>query len=163
MIMKPRYFIVLLSLCYTGWAQAEIYKRVDGDGHVTYSSTPLKGARKLKLQPLTTMPPPPPMRERDNEGAADFPRVDSATQKRRDNTSKQILEDELATEQKALAEARKNLQDGSENPEVYTDKEGKVYQNVAKQNEKMNFLHKQLQMHEKNIAALKTELSNRNK
>lgn len=158
--MKPRYFFLLWSLCYIGWAQAEIYKRVDADGHVTYSSIPLKGSKKLRLEPLPTISPPPRAR---NEESADFPRVDSATQKGRDNTSKQILEDELATEEKALAEAQKNLQDGADNPEIYTDKDGKVYQNLAKQEAKMSALQKQVQMHEKNIVALKTELSNRNK
>ncbi|MFA5826050.1 MAG: DUF4124 domain-containing protein [Gallionellaceae bacterium] len=160
--MKLRYILVLWCLCYIGWAQAEIYKRIDAEGHVTYSSTPLKGAKKLHLEPLSTMPPPPP-RARNSEDSSDFPRVDSATQKSRDNSSRQILEDELATEEKALAEARKNLQKGSESPETYTGDDGKVYTNVAKQEEKMNALQKQVQVHEKNIGALKTELSNRNK
>ncbi len=160
--MKPRYFFVLCCLFHMGWAHAEIYKRVDADGHVTYSSTPLKGAKKLNLEPLQTMPSPPSpvsQRTRSNEGAADFPRVDSATQKSRDHTRKQILEDELATEVKALADARKKLQEGAENPETYTDKNGKVYRHAAKQEEKMTALQEQVQMHEKNIAALKTELS----
>jgi len=55
-IMKLSYFLVLWSLCYSSWAQAEIYKRVDADGHVTYSSTPLKGGKKLHLAPLPTVP-----------------------------------------------------------------------------------------------------------
>lgn len=159
MIMKPRYFVVLWGLCYIGWAQAEIYKRVDADGHVTYSSSPLKGAKKLHLKPLSTITPLPHTR---NEGAADFPRVDSATQKNRDNTSLHILEDELATEEKALVEAQKNLREEAENPEIYTGKDGKIYQNLAKQDEKMMALQKQVQIHEKNIVALKIELANRN-
>ena len=73
------------------------------------------------------------------------------------------MEDELATEEKALTQARNDLQQGAENPEVYTAKDGKVYRNVAKQDEKMSTLQEQVQMHEKNIAALKTELSNSNK
>ncbi len=159
--MKLHYLLVLWSLCYAGWAQAEIYKRIDADGHVTYSSTPLKGAKKLHLEPLPTVPPP--ARPRNNEGAADFPRVDSATQKGRDNTRRQILEDELATEERALADARRDLQEGAENPETYAAKDGKIYRNVAKQDEKMSGLQEQVQMHEKNIEALKVELSKRNK
>lgn len=158
--MKLPYFLVLSSLCYIGLAQAEIYKRVDADGHVTYSSVPLKGAKKLHLEPLPTMPAP---RARSKEASADFPRVDSATQKGRDNNSRQILVDELASEEKALAEARKNLQEGAENPETTSGQDGKPYLNVAKQEEKMSALLKQVQIHEKNISALKTELSNRNK
>jgi hypothetical protein len=153
--MKLFYFLVILSLSPVENAQAEIYKRVDADGHVTYSSTPLKGGKKLHLTPLPTVPPH--VQSKDN--SADFPRVDTATQKGRDNTRRQILQDELATEEKALAEARSNLQIGTENPEIYTDKDGKIYRNVSKQEEKINALQEQVQIHEKNIAALNTELS----
>lgn len=154
-----RFFLVLCSLCHFGNAHAEIYKRVDADGHVTYSSTPMKGSHILQLKPLPTLPPPPHAR-RQQESAADFPRVDSATQKSRDHTRRQILEDELASEEKALTEARKKLQEGAENPEVYQSKDGKTYRNAARQEEKMAGLQDQVQVHEKNIAALKTELSN---
>ena len=156
--MKLRYFLVIGCLLHIGWAQADIYKRVDADGHVTYSSRPLKGGKKLHLAPLPTVPP----HVANKDSATDFPRVDSATQKGRDNTRKQILQDELATEEKALAEARINLQTGAENPETYTDKDGKVYRNVSKQEDKINALQEQVQMHEKNIAALKIELSKSN-
>lgn len=157
--MKLRYILAIWGLFYTGWVHAEIYKRVDADGHVTYSSTPLKGGKKLHLAPLQTIPP----RATSKDNIADFPRVDTATQKGRDNTRKQILEDELGTEEKALAAARNNLQAGTEHPEIYTDKDGKVYRNIAKQDEKMNALQEQVQMHEKNIAALKIELSKNSK
>ncbi len=157
--MKLFSFLVIWGLLSVQTAQAEIYKRVDADGHVTYSSTPLKGGKKLHLTPLPTVPPH--VSAKDN--SADFPRVDTATQKGRDNTRRQILQDELSTEEKALAEARNNLQAGAENPETYTDKDGKVYRNVSKQDEKMNALQELVQMHEKNIAALNTELSKNNK
>ena len=160
--MKLRYILAILITFYIGSAQAEIYKRIDADGHVTYSSTPMKGAKKLHLSPLQTIPPHATTNENKNI-VADFPRVDAATQKGRDNTRRQILDDELATEEKALTVARSNLQTGAENPEVYTDKDGKIYRNVAKQDEKMNTLQEQVQMHEKNIAALKIELSKTSK
>lgn len=156
-----RLFLAIGSLCFIGIAHAEIYKRVDADGHVTYSSEPLKGSHKLQLKPLPTMTarPPRPHSTKATD-SADFPRVDSVTQKSRDNTRKQILEDELASEEKALSEARRKFQEGAENPEVYMSKDGKTYRNVAKQEEKMAALQDQVQVHEKNIAALKTELSN---
>src|SRR5487761_2431759 len=105
--MLLRNFLVICILFYIGHAQADIYKRVDADGHVTYSSTPLKGGKKLHLAPLPTV-----SHQAISKGGnpADFPQIDSATQKGRDRTRRQILEDELATEQKALLEARGNLQ-----------------------------------------------------
>jgi predicted RNase H-like nuclease (RuvC/YqgF family) len=104
-----------------------------------------------------------PPRTPSKDISADFPRVDTATQKGRDITRRQILLDELATEEKALAEARNNLQAGAENPEIYTDKDGKIYRNVSKQEEKISALQEQVLNHEKNIAALNTELSKTNK
>lgn len=156
--MKLLGFLALVPLCSIGLAQAEIYKRVDADGHVTYSSTPLKGAKKLHLEPLPTLPAP--SYPRASASTADFPRVDAATQKSRDHTRRQILEDELASEEKALAEARRNYQEGAENPESYSTSDGKIYRNAAKQEEKMNGLKDQIQLHEKNIASLKTEIAN---
>lgn len=158
--MKLRHLFVLCCLAaYAMGAQAEIYKRVDDDGHVTYSSAPIKGAKKLHLEPLPTMAPP--VKPRNNESTSDF-RVNSDTQNRRDNTRRKILEDELATEQKALEEARAKLKEGQDNPEVYKNANGQTFRNVAKYEEKVNNLQEDVTSHEKNIEALKTELSHLN-
>src|SRR3970040_368904 len=101
--MKLRYILAVLCICAVP-VQAEIYKSVDENGHVTYSSTPIKGGKKIILEPLPTMVPP--ARARSTATPEDFPRVDGETQKRRDDTRRKILEDELAAEQKLLEEAR---------------------------------------------------------
>lgn len=154
--MKLRHlFILCCSATFASGAQAEIYKRVDEDGHVTYSSTPIKGGKKLHLEPLPTMAPPPKPKASDG-----FPRVNSETQSRRDDTRRKILEDELATEQKALEEARLRLKEGQENPEVYRTASGQTFRNVAKYEEKVKTLQDEVSAHEKNVQALQTELSN---
>jgi len=156
--MKLRHLPVLLcSMIFTVGAYADIYKRVDSEGHVTYSSTPIKGAKKLHLEPLPTMLPPG--RAEGSEKPSDF-RVNSETQSRRDNKRRKILEDELADEQKALDDARVKLKDGQDNPEVYHTASGQTFRNVAKYNEKVNALQEDVSSHEKNVEALKTELSN---
>ena len=152
--MRLYRFLILGVLCHVGAAHAEIYKRVDANGHVTYSSTPLKGSQKLQLAPLQTMPPPARMRARNREDAADFPRVDAATQKDRDSARRKILEDELVAEEKALAEVRRDLQE-SEKPESYTSKASR---GGARRDEK-SALQDRVETHEKNIEALKTELA----
>ena len=152
-------FVLCCSATFAIGAHAEIYKRVDEDGHVTYSSTPIKGSKKLHLEPLPTMAPP--AKPRNSESSPDF-RVNSETQSRRDNTRRKILEDELATEQKALEEARANLKEGQDNPEVYKNASGQTFRNVAKYEEKINNLQEDVTSHEKNIEALKTELSHLN-
>lgn len=167
--MTQLYFLLFCLLCSSSAAQAEIYKRVDADGHVTYSSTPLKGSQVLILSPLPkavtpaqtprTAPRAAP-NVRANSGGTNFPRVDTSTQKNRDNTRRQILQDELASEESALREARLNLQKGIETPEVYIDKDGKVYNSsTEKQHEKIGELKEQVRLHENNINALKSELS----
>jgi hypothetical protein len=155
--MKLRHlFVLCCSAAYAISAQADIYKRVDEDGHVTYSSVPIKGGKKVHLEPLPTMAPPPKM----PSTSENFPKVDSDTQTKRDSKRRKILEDELATEQKALEEARLKLKEGQDNPEVYKGANGQTFRNVAKYDEKVSALQADVDSHEKNVEALKTELSN---
>ena len=134
--------------------QAEIYKAVDAEGHVTYSSTPIKGGKKIILEPLPTMMPPGKARAPDS-----FPRVDGETQKNRDDTRFMILQNELAAEEKLLGEARQKLQEAEANPEVFRGQDGKTYRDVAKYDEKTKPLQAEVDLHQRNIAALRTELS----
>jgi hypothetical protein len=147
------------------FVQAEIYKAVDANGHVTYSSTPIKGGKKIVLEPLSTMAPPSQRPAASPEG---FPKVDGATQRGRDDTRRRILQDELSTEEKLLNGAKQALKEGEENPEVFKMVVGKrpdgspiteTRRNVAKYDEKIKSLNEQVDLHQKNIEALKTELS----
>jgi predicted RNase H-like nuclease (RuvC/YqgF family) len=103
------------------------------------------------------MAPPPKSTGKSSEG---FPRVNSETQNRRDDTRRKILEDELATEQKALEDARVKLKEGQDNPEVHKGPNGQTYRDVTKYEEKVTALQEEVSSHEKNLEALKTELSN---
>jgi len=140
--MKLRYLLLLWALFYVELAQAEIYKIVDSKGHVTYSSTPQRGAHTLQLAPLATKKHVK-HRSHANKEAANFPRVDRATQSKRDDQRKQILDDELSAERKALVKARSDLLDAVGDSESARDT-----------------IQAQITMHVKNIKALKTELSN---
>lgn len=154
--MKLLHLIVLCcSASYALVAHAEIYKRVDADGHVTYSSIPLRGSKKLHLEPLPTMDAPTKPRNGEN---SDF-RVNAETQGRRDIARRKILEDELATEQKALEDAQAKLRDAQENPAMSKNALGQIFQNVPANEEKLNTLQDDVSSHQQNIEALKTELS----
>lgn len=138
---------ILLSAALSLSAQAEIYKYVDENGRVTYSNIPKKGARKLDLEPLSTMPGAKPQASPNN-----FPKVDSSTQKKRDDSRRKILEEELAAEEKQLADAKKALAEGEgtrmgdeRNYQKYLDRVQKLKDDVAQ--------------HEKNVNALQKELS----
>ncbi|MEJ1958960.1 MAG: DUF4124 domain-containing protein [Nitrosomonadales bacterium] len=73
---------------YTNWALAEIYKSVDAEGHVTYSSTPSRRRKETGLE-RPYQPSPSPSRKTyshterasDNASPADFPKVAKETQK----------------------------------------------------------------------------------
>jgi hypothetical protein len=149
---------VLMGLGVHLGVHADIYKHVDADGHVTYSNVPIKGATKLDLEP-------PPSGGSSTKAAparsptpANFPRVDQQTQRQRDDKRRQILEDELANEKKALEEARRDYAEGEANPEMFTAANGKRFRNVPKYEEKMKGLQEGVSQHEKNIELLEKEL-----
>jgi len=151
--MKLGYLFSVLCAC-SMLAQAEIYKAVDENGHVTYSSTPIKGGKKIILEPLPTMMPPGKTQTPDN-----FPRVDDETQRGRDDTRRKILQDELNAEEKLLEGATQNMTEAESSPEVFKGADGRTYRNVAKYEEKIKPLQDQIDLHKQNIEALKTELS----
>ena len=129
-------------------ARADIYKKVDEDGRVTYSNVPSKGAQKLNLEPLNTVPSSKP----NTQPPGNFPRVDAETQKSRDNVRRKILEDELSQETAQLEEAKKALAEaesvrlgGERNYQKYLDRVQPFRDAVAE--------------HQKNIDALKQELA----
>lgn len=133
-------FGILLLCLVPSLALADIYKSVDADGHVTYSSAPIKGAKKIVLTPLA-----PSDRSRTSTTPHDFPKINEETQKGRDGSRRKILEDELKTEDDLLNKARQSLQAGEEH---------------RPKNEVMiKDLTKQVDLHQGNVFALKIEIS----
>jgi hypothetical protein len=158
---------ILLMLCLIGFnstAIAEIYKKVDENGHVTYSNVPIKGGVKLNVEPpVSTAPETPAARPRvKTPTPANFPRVDKETQTRRDDKRKQILTEELEAEKKALEEAKQAYTEGESMPEVFRTKDGKTRRNVAKYEEKMQRLQADVDAHQKNVELLQKELDSFN-
>ena len=84
---------------------------------------------------------------------AGFPKVDSATQKGRDDLRRKVLGDELATEEKLLADARIAYADGA--PAALAEERA----NVEKYRERIAKLRQSVSVHEKNVEALKKELA----
>ena len=140
--MKPGYLLALLCLVPL-LAQADIYKSVDANGHVTYSSAPIKGGKKVVLTPLPTSP----AAARSKATPQDFPKVTQETQRGRDDTRRKILEDELRIETGLLNEATQNLNSAQANPKL------------ARDDERRKELSGQMDLHQRNINALKIELS----
>jgi len=162
--MSKNILLLLCLLGFNGTTTAEIYKKVDENGHVTYSNVPIKGGVKLNVEPpVSTAPETPTARPRAKTPTpANFPRVDRETQTKRDDKRKQILLEELEAEKKALEEARVAYTEGEAVPEVFRTKDGKVRRNVAKYDEKMQRLKATVDAHERNIELLQKELDSFN-
>ena len=146
-------------------AFAEIYKRVDADGRITYSNVKTKGATRLELDPdaNTIVNNPPRVNEKssNNKRTAtpdSFPKVDKQTQNQRDSKRQDILKNELESEKAALEQAKKAYAEGESNPEVFRAANGKTFRNVPKFDEKMKDLQADVDSHQNNIQLLEKEL-----
>lgn len=146
----------------------EVYLCIDERGHKEYKNTgATKGCKKVDLPSITTVTAPPPRKaakdgkeptgaavaKAANSGPADFPKVDSATQKKRDSDSKQIFQDELKAEEQKLANYKKEFNNGQ--PERRGDEA-----NFAKYQDRVQQLRDDIARTEKNIEALKREIAN---
>jgi hypothetical protein len=143
--------LITVALVATGTARADVFKCTDPvSGKVTYtnSKTGEKGCTVLqKEQSVTTVPAPAPRKATPS----DFPRVDNDTQRSRDNDRRKILDSELESETQALAEAKKALadQEATRNGDE---------RNYAKVLERLKPFQEQVELHERNIDAIKTEI-----
>lgn len=157
--------VVTLSLLASMSAQAEIYKYVDPvTGAVEYTNQPKKGATRMNtadsLSEMGTGNKPSKgstvrvsTTSNLNSGSA-AASVDAGTQRTRDGTRRQVLVDELASEEKMLNEARSSFNNGKPLPMADEGLGSPKYIDRSKQ------IEKTLRHHERNVASLKQELSN---
>jgi hypothetical protein len=148
-------------LAVSGAAQAQqIYLCVNAEGRKELTDT-RKGPHCKPLDlPGAVIPAPARSAARRSAPSAapaqapgDFPRVDSAAQKARDADRRAILTDELNTENRKLAELRKEFNNGE--PERRADE-----RNAAKYQERVAGLKDSIARAEQNVEALKRELAN---
>jgi len=145
--------VFALLCCYMSAAQAEIYKYIDAQGHVTYTNIPTKGAQRVQLTPLSSYHATEPHGKKASSASSSEPgvKVDSGIQKQRDSGRRKILEDELSNEQKALASAEKALADGK------ATRNGDE-RNYQKYLDRIKGLQDTVTAHQKNAAAIRQEL-----
>jgi hypothetical protein len=147
---------LLLCLLIAAPAQAEIYKYVDENGQVTFTDVYRKGARRIDLPGAPASvggAGKPGKRAAYQPSPADFPRIDGATQKRRDDIRRQVLQDEVDAERKNVAEARRQLALG-ERLQPGERASDTTYLNRVKK------LRDAARQHEQNVASIQRELSN---
>lgn len=149
---------MLCGLLAQAPAQAQgIYLCQDAEGRKILTDSYKSGCKTLDIQ--NSVPAPTP---RKGGGAApkapvstpaDFPKVDNAQQKVRDNDRREILNEELRTEEKKLAEMRKEFNNGE------PERQGNE-RNYAKYQERVESMRDSIGRAEKNIEALRREIAN---
>jgi hypothetical protein len=143
-------------------ARADICKYGDAEGNVHYTNVaPEKGWKRLGC---TSGGDDMAMRRpgsatsggasaRNAATPSGFPRVDAETQKGRDDVRRKVLTDELASEQKLLAEAKAAYADGAPVPLPEEKADAEKYRaRIAR-------LRQGVGLHERNIEALKKEIA----
>ena len=177
--MKSNVSFVLasLALAFAANGQGEIYKYVDpATGAVEYTNQPKKGAVRMgngdtlseigtgnkaaKSKSATAASGTATVNGRtvnaSNNASAGtaMASVDVGTQKTRDGTRRQVLADELASEEKLLSEARSSFNEGKPLPMADEGVGSPKYIDRVKQ------LEKTLRIHGRNVVSLKQELAN---
>lgn len=148
--MSPRVLVSFALLCAPLAHAGVLYKCTDEGGHTTYTnskggyrnctvisrdaSSPQAGASATPARPKAAGNPSP----------ADFPRVSGDTQKSRDGDRRHILEQELASEQRNLDEARKALAE---------------QETARAPAERLQSYRDRIAMHNRNLEALQREMS----
>ncbi|UCH50336.1 MAG: DUF4124 domain-containing protein [Betaproteobacteria bacterium] len=149
-------------MLYAASAWAEICMFQDAQGNVTYTNVAAaapKGAKKIRCFQVESPPPvssDAPQRtesRRTEPPGRDFPTVDRETQRERDAERLRILEQELAAEQRRLAQARQELQ---EQESVRTGEE-RNYQRFL---DRVQPYQEAVETHERNVQALQREINN---
>lgn len=135
-------------------AQATICKYIDAEGTTHYTNvSPEKGWRKLACDIADETPRRPANGARPAATPSNFPRVEPATQKSRDEMRRKVLGDELASEEKLLGEARDAFGNGAPPPLPGEQNDAEKYrQRIAR-------LRQTVQVHERNVEALRKEIA----
>ena len=131
----------------------EIFKCRNESGQVTYTND-RRQAEKQKCELVTSqINVAPPYRPAPSRSASNFPRETPTMSAAAKDRQRQILERELASEQRALAAAKQAL---AEQESVRSGDE----RNYARVQERLQPFVDTVQNHEKNIQALQRELGN---
>jgi hypothetical protein len=169
-VTKLGVLVLLAGAGMAAQAQSTVFRCTDENGRVLYTdSANQRNCKAIDVQGAISQPPrgaapsanpAPAMRQGAGRpagaaatGPANFPRVDSYTQRARDDDRRDILNDELRAEEKKLAALRQEFGNGE--PERQGNEK-----NYAKYQERVARLREDIGRSEKNIEALKREIAN---
>ena len=132
--------------------RSEIYKCVDASGRASYTNDARETAgRKCQLVTTQINVAPPPKGKQNG-----FPRESAADRANAKGKQREILQQELSSEEASLAKAKEEL---AEQESVRAGDE----RNYARVLERLQPFKDRVETHEKNVEALKRELANQNR
>ena len=156
----------VLAMTSAAYAQGIVWRCTEADGRAHYTNIKKETESKTcqvvtrEVSVVSGNPPaaaPATTRATGTQAATatppNFPRVDRETQRSRDDSRRKILEDELATEEKGLLDAKTKLTE----QESVRHGDEKNYQRVL---DRLKPYQEAVERHERNVAALKREMSN---
>jgi hypothetical protein len=144
-----------------------MYECPDANGGRQFTNVPdnPKACKALNIQMQNTAPPPPagapaqanvgrvsPARPAATPTPAGFPRVDRETQASRDGDRRRILENELANEQRALDDAKRDL--AAQESQRLGDERN--YQRVL---DRLEPFKKKVKQHQDNVDSIRREIA----
>jgi len=139
-------------------AQSATYRCVDSGGRSTYTNVKEEMSGKkctVVSREVSVVPVPPsaaPAKAAAARGAGE--RVDTGTQRNRDDTRRKILQEELDAAEKRLAESRQKF---AEQDAVRSAEEKLMPQRAL---DRLKPHQEEVERQEQNVASLKRELSN---
>jgi Domain of unknown function (DUF4124) len=154
--------LLLLASAAAHAQVTEIYKCIDTGGRPLYTSDKKDTngkkcelvSREVNVAPAQKPPPPPPTRT--GRRGESFPMESPSTRASAKERQREILEKELATEQELLAKAKKEL---AEQEAVRSGDE----RNFERAMERTLPYKENVDLHEKNVEALRRELGNQSR
>ena len=137
--VTPSIIAALVLACGTAHAEQDLYKCVDERGNVTFLNTgATKGCTRLAVDPVV-IPRANNAPSKATATPSNFPKVDTSTQKARDNDRRRILEDELRDKEARLADLRRDYNNGEperqgneRNYQRYLDRKDRLKEDVAR-------------------------------
>jgi len=129
---------------------SEMYKCTSRSGNASYFNVPDAGpdapaaSRPAASTATRSASVPTP---------SSFPKVDAGTQKSRDDLRRKVLQDELASEEKLLGEARGAYGNGAPAPLADEQNDAEKYR------QRIGRLRQSMQLHERNVEALRKEIT----
>lgn len=155
--------VLITAWIYLPSAHADIYSCVDDKGQTAFADSKNKIAYKnCKLimrddsSPVASSSLPGGTR---NTTPSNFPKIDKKTQSQRDDKRKDILQTELDTEKRALADVQKSYDQDSKNAGFVRANNIKEPAKIAQFDDNLKRQEDEINTHQQNIQLLQKELN----